>query len=128
MAKSVTMHMLQRLRGKRVRFVTGTDEHGEKIAEAAKARGVQPKEHCDSVVEMYKALWNQVRSLWRHAAAWCDISLHPSLFQFDLHSLLLQLDISYDAFIRTTDKRHEVMYHLKTKSLLTTSSHVGPVL
>lgn len=51
---------LQRLKGKQVRFVTGTDEHGEKIAEAAKARGLQPQEHCDSVVEEYKALWNQV--------------------------------------------------------------------
>lgn len=52
--------VLQRLRGKRVRFVTGTDEHGEKIADAAKARGMQPQEHCDSIVEEYKSLWSQV--------------------------------------------------------------------
>lgn len=50
----------QRLQGKRVRFITGTDEHGEKIADAAKARGMQPQEHCDSIVEEYKALWTQV--------------------------------------------------------------------
>ena len=54
---------LQRLQGKQVRFVTGTDEHGEKIADAAKARGMQPKEHCDSIVEEYKSLWAQVTPL-----------------------------------------------------------------
>ena len=54
---------MQRLQGKKVRFVTGTDEHGEKIAEAAKARGMQPQEHCDSVVEEYKSLWTQVLML-----------------------------------------------------------------
>jgi hypothetical protein len=43
--------------GKRVRFLTGTDEHGEKIALAAAARGMSPKEHCDSIVQDYKSLW-----------------------------------------------------------------------
>lgn len=57
---SAVLHTMQRLRGKTVRFVTGTDEHGEKIAEAAKARDFQPKQHCDSVAEEYKALWSQV--------------------------------------------------------------------
>ena len=38
--------------------MTGTDEHGEKIALAAEKRGMTPQEHCDSVVEEYKALWS----------------------------------------------------------------------
>jgi methionyl-tRNA synthetase len=46
--------------GKRVRFITGTDEHGEKIALAAAGRGMSPKEHCDSIVDEYKALWAKV--------------------------------------------------------------------
>ena len=58
--------IVQRLQGKDVRFVTGTDEHGEKIAEAAKARGMQPQEHCDSVVEEYKSLWTQVIMFLRY--------------------------------------------------------------
>ncbi len=33
----------QRLLGRRVRFVTGTDEHGEKIAAAAEKRGMNPQ-------------------------------------------------------------------------------------
>ena len=50
----------QRLQGKKVRFVTGTDEHGEKIADAAAAQGLQPQQHCDNVVQQYKELWTQV--------------------------------------------------------------------
>eukprot|EP00897_Mesotaenium_endlicherianum_P008168 jgi/Mesen1/737/ME000110S_11009 len=46
-----------RLRGKQVAFITGTDEHGEKIAVAAAAEGRQPKEHCNLVAEQYSSLW-----------------------------------------------------------------------
>lgn len=49
--------------GRRVRFLTGTDEHGEKIALAAAARGLSPKEHCDAVAAEYEALWAKVRGL-----------------------------------------------------------------
>lgn len=50
-----------RLQGRRVMFVTGTDEHGEKIALAAEKRGMDPKQHCDDVVASYKSLWREVR-------------------------------------------------------------------
>lgn len=50
----------QRLLGKRVIFVTGTDEHGEKIAAAAAANGSNPSEHCDVISQAYKTLWKNV--------------------------------------------------------------------
>lgn len=53
--------------------MTGTDEHGEKIALAAAARGMTPKQHCDSVVCEYKSLWQQVThtlSCGHTAGAW----------------------------------------------------------
>ncbi|KAF2296034.1 hypothetical protein GH714_035775 [Hevea brasiliensis] len=50
----------QRLLGKKVIFVTGTDEHGEKIATAAAARGSSPSEHCDVVSQAYKKLWKDL--------------------------------------------------------------------
>lgn len=53
---------LQRLLGKNVIFITGTDEHGEKIATAAAASGSSPAEHCDTVSRAYKALWRDVYS------------------------------------------------------------------
>ncbi|OAY38655.1 methionine--tRNA ligase, chloroplastic/mitochondrial [Manihot esculenta] len=50
----------QRLLGKKVIFVTGTDEHGEKIATAAAASGSSPSEHCDIVSQAYKTLWKDL--------------------------------------------------------------------
>jgi methionyl-tRNA synthetase len=51
---------LQRLQGKKVTFITGTDEHGEKIATSAAAAGKEPKEFVDSIAEEYKSLWHDL--------------------------------------------------------------------
>ena len=40
--------------------MTGTDEHGEKIALAAAKRGLSPQDHCDGIVAEYKSLWEKV--------------------------------------------------------------------
>lgn len=64
-----------RLKGKKVFFLTGTDEHGQKVEKAAKDKGRTPKEHADIMVENFKSLWSR-------------------------------LNISNDAFIRTTDPEH----------------------
>ncbi|KAG5533427.1 hypothetical protein RHGRI_027555 [Rhododendron griersonianum] len=50
----------QRLLGKKVIFITGTDEHGEKIATAAAACGSSPNGHCDVISQAYKALWEDL--------------------------------------------------------------------
>ena len=47
----------QRLLGKDVFFLTGTDEHGQKIQEAAESKELQPIELANQVVENYKDLW-----------------------------------------------------------------------
>lgn len=65
-----------RQRGEAVRFLTGTDEHGEKVLQAARARGVEPQSWVDRMVE----------------TAWLP--------------MLRTLDISNDDFIRTTEERH----------------------
>ena len=70
------MARFKRLTGYDVMFLTGTDEHGQKIERIAKEKGVTPKEYVDGIVAGIKELWKL-------------------------------LDISYDDFIRTTDKRHE---------------------
>ncbi|HIE64238.1 MAG: methionine--tRNA ligase [Nitrospira sp.] len=49
-----------RMKGDEVFFLTGTDEHGQKVAQAASARGVSPQAHADEWVEQYQSLWKQL--------------------------------------------------------------------
>ncbi|MEA1939068.1 MAG: methionine--tRNA ligase [Candidatus Caldatribacteriota bacterium] len=65
----------KRLSGYDVVFSTGTDEHGQKIAQSAEKAQVTPKQLTDNVVLKFKNLWPL-------------------------------LNIKYDDFIRTTEKRH----------------------
>ena len=51
------MARFKRLAGYDVRFLTGTDEHGQKIQDIAKKNGVTPQEYVDGVVAGIKELW-----------------------------------------------------------------------
>lgn len=53
-----TIARYKRMCGFEVFFLTGTDEHGQKIELAAKEKGISPKELADSVVERFKNLWS----------------------------------------------------------------------
>lgn len=53
-----TMARLYRLQGHDTFFLTGTDEHGQKIEEAAKQRGFEPKKYTDEVSAKFKNLWD----------------------------------------------------------------------
>jgi methionyl-tRNA synthetase len=46
------------MRGDDTRFLTGTDEHGQKIQQTAEKRGLTPIELCDEVVANFKKLWD----------------------------------------------------------------------
>lgn len=70
-----TLARYHRLLGHAVFFLTGTDEHGQKVEKAAAERGLSPKAHADLMTENFRKLWKK-------------------------------LEISNDAFIRTTDKEH----------------------
>ncbi len=67
----------KRFTGYDVRFLTGTDEHGEKIQKKAEQLGMEPKKYLDGMIADIKKLWDT-------------------------------MEISYDDFIRTTEKRHEI--------------------
>jgi methionyl-tRNA synthetase len=49
-----------RLKGREVFFLTGTDEHGQKVEKAAQEKNLTPKEHADFMVENYKNLWERL--------------------------------------------------------------------
>ncbi|WP_086297389.1 methionine--tRNA ligase [Campylobacter devanensis] len=61
-----TLARFYRLRGDDVFFLTGTDEHGQKIEEAAKARGKSPKEYADEISAKFKALWDEFGISYDH--------------------------------------------------------------
>ena len=52
-----TLARYKRLRGYDVFFMTGTDEHGQKIQEKAKAQGITPKKYVDDFTVKAKELW-----------------------------------------------------------------------
>ena len=45
---------VQRLTGKETKFVTGLDEHGQKVQQGADAEGIQPQERCDRIADEFK--------------------------------------------------------------------------
>ena len=49
-----------RQRGDDVRFLTGTDEHGQKIERVAEEQGIKPQELADRVVERFRELWQRL--------------------------------------------------------------------
>ncbi len=49
-----------RMTGRETFFVTGTDEHGDKIAEAAQKAGITPKAYADGVSAQFRALWPEL--------------------------------------------------------------------
>lgn len=48
----------QRMNGYDVAFVTGMDEHGQKVADTASAKGMSPQEWCDSMEPAFREAWD----------------------------------------------------------------------
>ncbi len=55
-----TLARYHRQTGARVRFLTGTDEHGQKIQEEATRRGVEPQQLCDEMARRFKKAWEEL--------------------------------------------------------------------
>ena len=88
-----------RLRGRDVFFLTGLDEHGQKVQQAAAKAGIAPQAHCDKLAPQFQTLWKR-------------------------------LNISNDAFIRTTDLPHKsivqrYLQQLYDKQLIYKADYTG---
>ncbi len=88
-----------RLRGRDVFFLTGLDEHGQKVQQAAAKAGIDPQVHCDKLAPQFQTLWQR-------------------------------LNISHDAFIRTTEVQHKTivqryLQELFDKELIYKDSYTG---
>ncbi len=57
---------LKRMQGYDVFFCTGTDEHGQKIEDYAKAAGVTPKAYVDEVAGQIRAIWDVMDTTYDH--------------------------------------------------------------
>ena len=55
-----TLARWHRLAGEDVYFLTGTDEHGQKIEKAARAAGISPEAHADKYANRFRALWSKM--------------------------------------------------------------------
>ncbi len=58
MADTLTRH--KKLAGYDTWFLTGTDEHGQKIEKIANEKGISPQEHVDKIVPMFQDLWKSL--------------------------------------------------------------------
>lgn len=85
-----------KLLGKDVFFLTGTDEHGQKIAQAAEKAGKQPKEFVDSFIPAYMSLWDKFEIDYTHFIRTTD-TYHVKAVQQWLTALQKKGDI-YKAF------------------------------
>ncbi|EKD4931916.1 methionine--tRNA ligase [Campylobacter coli] len=54
-----TLARFYRLQGHETRLLTGADEHGQKIEQAAKIRNSTPKEYADKISSEFKKLWDE---------------------------------------------------------------------
>lgn len=61
-----TLARFYRLSGHETFFMTGTDEHGQKIEEAAKNRGFSPKEYADEISSKFRSLWDEFGISYDH--------------------------------------------------------------
>src|SRR4029453_8542745 len=50
----------KRLAGGEVPFLTGMDEHGQKVAQAAAEKGVSPQEFVDNIADRFRAMWSKL--------------------------------------------------------------------
>ena len=46
--------------GEETFFLTGTDEHGQKVEASAKSRGLEPQAHCDEYVKRFQNIWEEL--------------------------------------------------------------------
>ncbi|MGC4098813.1 MAG: methionine--tRNA ligase [Nitrospira sp.] len=49
-----------KLRGREVFFLTGLDEHGQKVQQAAAKAGIDPQTHCDTLAPQFETLWRRL--------------------------------------------------------------------
>ncbi len=100
----------KRLSGKDVFFLTGTDEHGQKIEECAKEGGVTPKQYVDGVAGEIKKIWDLMNTSYDKFIRTTD-DYHEKVVQHIFKKLYDQGDIY--------KSRYEGLYCVPCESFFT---------
>lgn len=87
----------KRLKGEEVFFLTGTDEHGDKIVKAAKAQGLTPKEYVDRISQKFLETWPILHISYSRFIRTTE-PYHQKVVQLVLQKLYDQGDISFGEY------------------------------
>ncbi|WP_100405921.1 methionine--tRNA ligase [Bacillus solitudinis] len=112
------MARYKRLRGYEVRYLTGTDEHGQKIEQKATAKGQTPKEFVDEIVSGIQKLWNKLDISYDDFIRTTE-GRHKQVVEDIFEKLLAQGDIYLDEY--------EGWYSIPDETFYTARQLVDPV-
>ena len=88
---------LKRLLGEEVFFLTGTDEHGDKIVQAARREGLSPKEYVDRMSKLFQETWPLLNISYTRFIRTTEPA-HQEVVRLVLQKIYEQGDIYYDEY------------------------------
>ena len=88
---------IKKIKNDDVFFLTGTDEHGQKVQEAADRRGVSPKDHVDEYVKRFRDTWGELNINYDHFIRTTDTH-HKDRVKEILSDLYKKGDIYFDEY------------------------------
>jgi methionyl-tRNA synthetase len=91
------MNRFHRLMGSETFFLTGTDEHGDKIVQAAQAAGVEPKAYADRISQLFRDTWPRLNISHDHFIRTTDPA-HVRVVQSILQKVYDSGDIYFDSY------------------------------
>jgi methionyl-tRNA synthetase len=92
-----TYSRFKKLCGDRVRFQTGTDEHGDKIVKAAENEDIPPREYVDKISAQFQATWPLLQVQADHFIRTTDAA-HVAVVSTILQKVYDQGDIYFDEY------------------------------
>ncbi|MGE0528220.1 MAG: methionine--tRNA ligase [Bdellovibrionales bacterium] len=98
-----------RLFGEETFFLTGTDEHGQKVQQAAEKRGISPQQHCDEMVRNFQDTWKALDVEYTHFIRTTS-KTHAEVVQRCLQSLYDKGDIYADVYEGWYSVSEEIFY------------------
>ena len=104
-----------RLFGEETYFLTGTDEHGQKVQQAAEKRGLTPQQHCDEMVQNFQNAWKDLNVDYSQFIRTTS-EFHKKVVQDCLQKLWEKGEIYEDTYEGWYSVSEEIFYTEKKKA------------